>query len=310
MAIGKREVGCVAEFEILTGKVKTQVYTLQQLEKSLGNVSIELSAIKRNIPSNSGSSATIRQSFKTREQELQRESENLKILRKKLQGIQDTYEQTDNNISKDYQKSTMMDDFKSDLKSNAISEVISSTLESSGGIAAWIAGRVNVATSPLRSSGENAFVILNPNVAQKTASWIKGGNMLATGAKYGLPVLGGVIDFVSMKSKGEETVDAITKAVVHTGIGIGIGIGVGMAIGSVIPFAGTAIGAVIGFGAGVALTTIGNMTFDYVYDNWDSITSDVKQVSDYVMNKANDLAEGNGNIFDSIGNAMQGSFSY
>lgn len=134
--------------------------------------------------------------------------------------------------------------------------------------------------------------------------------MLATGAKYGLPVLGGVIDFVSMKSKGEETVDAITKAVVHTGIGIGIGIGVGMAIGSVIPFAGTAIGAVIGFGAGVALTTIGNMTFDYVYDNWDSITSDVKQVSDYVMNKANDLAEGIGNIFDSIGNAMQGSFSY
>lgn len=168
----------MAEFEILTGKVKTQVYTLQQLEKSLGNVSIELSAIKRNIPSNSGSSATIRQSFKTREQELQRESENLKILRKKLQGIQDTYEQTDNNISKDYQKSTMMDDFKSDLKSNAISEVISSTLESSGGIAAWIAGRVNVATSPLRSSGENAFVILNPNVAQKTASWIKGASCI------------------------------------------------------------------------------------------------------------------------------------
>lgn len=299
----------MAEFEILTGKVKTQVYTLQQLEKSLGNVSIELSAIKRNIPSNSGSSSTIRQSFKTREQELQRESENLKILRKQLQGIHDTYEQTENGIAEAHQKNTLIDDFMGNLKSGGVSEI----LESSGEIAAWFAGRVNEATSLFRSSGENAFVILNPNVAQKTASWIKGGNAVATGAKYGLPILGGVLDFASMIKKGEETEDAITKAVVHTGIGIAggkIGMGIGMAIGSVVPFAGTAIGGAIGFGAGVAITTIGNAGFDYLYDNWDSITSDVKQVSDYVMNKANDLAEGIGNIFDSIGNAMQGSFSY
>ena len=182
----------MAEFEILTGKVKTQVYTLQQLEISLGNVSIELSAIKRNIPSNSGSSATIRQSFKTREQELQRESENLKILRKQLQGIHDTYEQTENGIAEAHQKNTLIDDFMGNLKSGGVSEL----LESSGEIAAWFAGRVNEATSFFRSSGENAFVILNPNVAQKTASWIKEGNTVATGAKYGLPILGGVLAFV------------------------------------------------------------------------------------------------------------------
>lgn len=295
----------MAEFEILTGKVKTQVYTLQQLEKSLGNVSIELSAIKRNIPSNSGSSATIRQSFKTREQELQQESENLKILRKQLQGIQDTYEQTENGIAEAHQKNTLIDDFMGNLKSGSVSKI----LESSGEIAAWFAGGVNKATSLFRSSGENAFVILNPNVAQKTASWIKEGNAVATGAKYGLPILGGVLDFASMIKKGEETEDAITKALVHTGIGIAGG-KIGMAIGTALfPGVGTIAGMVIGVAIGAVFTTVVNAGFDSIYDNWDSITSNVKQVSDYAMDKVNDLAAGVGSIFNSVGNAMEDAFS-
>ena len=160
------------------------------------------------------------------------------------------------------------------FKENFWSDLRNAILEGSGNSMVRVAGLINILTSTARSAGENAFVILNPAVIGTTSKIANIGGAIAKGAKYGLPVIGAVIDFASMKGAGESTVDAGVKTVAHVGIGIAggkAGAAIGAAVGSVIPGAGTAAGAVIGFVAGVAITTVGNLAFDFVYDNKEAI---------------------------------------
>ncbi len=169
-------------------------------------------------------------------------------------------------------------------------DVFTAALGASGPNITKFAGWINTSTAIARGpQTANSFVIVNPQVASKTATMTGVGSKLttamnSTAAKIGIPVVGGVIDYCIMRSDGEEVGDALVKATAHVGIGLAggalgakIGGVVGGIVGSVFPGVGTvavgAIGAVVGFVAGVAITTVGNAIFDTVYDNWDNITA-------------------------------------
>lgn len=179
-------------------------------------------------------------------------------------------------------------------------DIFTAALESSGPNITKLAGWINTVTAVAHGpQAANSFVIVNPQVASKTASMASVGNKLttamnSTAAKVGVPIIGGIIDFGIMVYDGEEVGDAAIKATAHVGIGLAggalgtkIGAVIGGAIGSVFPGVGTvavgAIGAVVGFVAGVAITTVGNAIFDTVYDNWDNITAWADEKGQQIM---------------------------
>ena len=87
----------------------------------------------------------------------------------------------------------------------------------------------------------------------------------------GVPVVGGLVEFVEMVNDGVSIEEALVKACAHTGIGFAAGAAAGAIVGSIFPGPGTVAGAVVGFIIGFALQEIGNAFFDYVYDNWDEL---------------------------------------
>lgn len=120
-------------------------------------------------------------------------------------------------------------------------------------------------------------------------SWLA--TLIRGGAKYGVPIIGTMIDFGIQVATGEDAGDALVKAGAHTAIGFGAAAGaqIGAAIGSVIPGAGTIAGAVIG--------AAGCMAFDYVYDNWDDITQGVGEFFESAGDFISDTFQGLGSIF-------------
>lgn len=193
---------------------------------------------------------------------------------------------------------SMGEDFNEDFWNNLKSDLFTSALESGGNTAVRIGGIINNMTAMARGTGENAFIIVNPNVAATTSKIIQGGKWVATGAKYGLPVIGGLIDFGTQLAEGEDIGDAAVKATAH----VGIGIAVGAAIGSIIPGPGTVAGAAIGLVVGTIVTTEINTIFDYVYDNWDD-------VKNYAVEKCNQVADAVSAAAGNIGDAVNGFFS-
>ena len=112
--------------------------------------------------------------------------------------------------------------------------------------------------------------------------------------KYGVPIIGGLIDFGLMRARGEAPVDAAVKATAHVAIGIGaakVGATIGTFFGGPI---GTAAGAAVGFFVGVA----GSMIFDAIYDNRDAIIATASEIIADV-----------GNAINNVGNAVAGFFS-
>lgn len=187
------------------------------------------------------------------------------------------------------------DAFKNDFLSTYATDLFNSFLESSGGFLVKIGGEINIVTAVAASSGENAFVIVNPSVAEVTSKVINGGKWLSTGAKYGLPIIGGLIDFGSQLLDGEDVKDAAAKAGAH----VVIGAVVGALVGSIIPGAGTVAGAAAGIAISTAVTMAVSELFDYVYDNWDDISDSVKHGWDDITDKA-------GKALDNIGDAFCG----
>lgn len=125
-------------------------------------------------------------------------------------------------------------------------------------------------------------------------SWLA--SLIRGGAKYGVPIVGTMIDFGIQVATGEDAGDAIVKAGAHTAIGFGAaaaGAKAGAVIGTVIPVAGPIIGAVVGAGVGA----VGGMAFDYVYDHWDDITEGVGDFFESAGNAAGDVFQGLGSIF-------------
>ena len=130
-------------------------------------------------------------------------------------------------------------------------------------------------------------------------SWLAG--LLRGGAKYGVPIVGTLIDFTVQVVEGEDAGDAFAKAGAHTAIGIGsaaIGAKIGAAIGSVIPGAGTIAGAVIG--------AAGSVVFDYCYDNWDNIVEGAGDILDSVGDWIEDAGDNIGGWLDHVGEGIEG----
>lgn len=125
-------------------------------------------------------------------------------------------------------------------------------------------------------------------------SWLA--TLIRGGAKYGVPIIGTMIDFGIQVATGEDAGDALVKAGAHTAIGFGgaaAGAKIGAVIGSVIPGAGTIAGVAIGAVIGAA----GSMAFDYVYDNWDDITQGVGEFFESAGSFISDTFQGLGSIF-------------
>lgn len=319
----------MGELEVMPLKLKLQISSFQKLERDLNDIKTGISEVKGNLYLKNSYSYNIKRTLQQINDETQRSFNHVKTLGGGLSEIVKLYEQTEkeisgsknnlkvipdalpaSNISMGSQEGNKAD-FWNDFKSNLGSDVAGSFLKSSGAFLGRFAGEINILTSVARSSGENAFVIINPNVAETTAAMVKGGNALKAGAKYGLPIIGAIIDFAAMKFSGESTQDAFVKTGAHVGIGLAggaAGAKIGAVVGSVIPGAGTVAGAAIGFVAGAAITTVGNMVFDYVYDNWDDVVSGVQKATDYVADKVNDVVSGIGDAFSDIGNAICSPF--
>jgi len=75
--------------------------------------------------------------------------------------------------------------------------------------------RINNATAIAKEpESASSFVVLNPNVADTTGVLAQYGSTLgkvATGCKIGLPILGGILDFASMRKEGTNLQDATVK---------------------------------------------------------------------------------------------------
>ncbi|MBP2099840.1 hypothetical protein [Enterococcus rivorum] len=175
-------------------------------------------------------------------------------------------------------------------------------LETSGNVTLKLGGWYNYITG---IKGTN-FVIVNPRVAAVTSKMFSQGNLLIGGAKYGLPALGGVLDFVGQVSEGEDVGDAAVKAVAHVGIGLAsgkAGAAVGAAIGTAIPIpvVGTVAGAVVGFAAGVVIGAVGSWAFDSLYDNKEKIWEGAKELGGSIKNGVEKIGE-------NIGQAVGGFF--
>ena len=137
----------------------------------------------------------------------------------------------------------------------------------------WLAGTINTWTAIAKTEGENAFYMLDSTVLAKTGVLSKVGSKISTGAKIGLPILGAVIDYKTLKENGESTKDALIKTGVHAVIGRAggkLGTIAGLAIAEKITVAILAAGkgAVAGVVIGLGITVLGNMFFDRCYDEW------------------------------------------
>ena len=158
-------------------------------------------------------------------------------------------------------------------------------LEAIGPFMTRTGGLITVITSRGRGVGENAFVIVNPRTEKLASSFIKPGQVLSVGAKYGLPIIGMAVDVHSMMNEGKQWKEALIKGTAHMGIGLAagaagaavsakVGAATGAFIGSVFPGAGTAAGAAVGaavggiagFATGFGLSIAGDAAFDTAYD--------------------------------------------
>lgn len=132
-------------------------------------------------------------------------------------------------------------------------------------------------------------------------SWLA--SFLRGGVKYGVPIVGTVIDFTIQVAGGEGEWDAFAKAMGHTAIGLAgakAGAEIGALVGSVIPGAGTAVGAV----AGAVIGAMGSVAFDYVYDNWDNIVEGAENLFNDVGNWMEDAGESIGDWMENAGESI------
>ncbi|MGT2763717.1 hypothetical protein ACVRYO_09965, partial [Streptococcus intermedius] len=108
------------------------------------------------------------------------------------------------------------------------------------------------------------------------------------GVKYGIPVVGALVDFGMQKASGENTGDALIKTGAHVGIAAGVGM-------------------LVGGPAGFAITVGATMFFDAIYDNRDkiadAITDTAKKVTQVVedtVDKVGDAISGFGKTLGSV----------
>lgn len=183
-------------------------------------------------------------------------------------------------------------------------------LETSGNATMRLGGWYNYITATARGSN---FIILNPSVAEVTSKMASQGKLLTGVGKYGIPILGGVIDFTSQMIQGEDVGDALAKTAGHLAVGWAAGetgAAIGAAIGTAIPIpgVGTAVGAAVGFVAGVAIGAVGSWAFDTLYDNKEKIWNDAKKLGNSIKDGVKKLGEGIGDAVDGFFGSLGSAF--
>jgi hypothetical protein len=204
---------------------------------------------------------------------------------------------------------TFFKNFKEELTENTVSTV----LEAGGEQTKKITQLVRYYAATWGPDGPYSFVTYSTDVAERSTQIIKGANIVSNVGRYGVPVIGGVIDFSVQVAEGEDVGDAAVKASAHVGIGVAggyAGMAFGATVGSIVPFAGTAIGAATGFVAGVIITAAGNTLFDMVYDNreaiYETITDTVDSIGDTLGDVGDSIINSVEEGIESVGNAIEG----
>ena len=148
---------------------------------------------------------------------------------------------------------------------------------------------INISTVTVQSEGENAFLILDPKTLSKTEVLSKYGAAVSKTLGVLIPVVGTVMDFISLKKAGESTEDAFIKANVHTVIGIAggkVGTVLGTCVASKFAHSETT-GIVAGTVMGIIITTWGDMKFDKWYEEqkeqWEEKKEREQEINPYVI---------------------------
>ncbi|WP_179959614.1 hypothetical protein, partial [Streptococcus mutans] len=166
----------------------------------------------------------------------------------------------------------------------------------------WLSNNINATqlnvAGALSSGGIATFGIdYNPMYA----SFIRGA------IKYGIPVVGALVDFGMQKANGESTGDALIKTGAHVAIGYGAGIAgakIGAAIGT---FAGPA-GTVIGGIAGATIAVVGSMVFNAIYDNKDKIVDGIADTAEKTTQAVEDTMDKVGDAISGFGKTLGSAF--
>lgn len=285
----------LGDFEMIPAAEKQAAGQYKVIYQSVAGYRNQIHTIKNQLRGNSYSD--VKSVLQTIEEDQKQQVDSLKTLEEALYDIVRYYENAEKTIigEKVGLWQSICDAFASDFDETFLTDLLSSLLESGGNLFVKIGGEINVLTALAASTGENAFILVNPSVAQTTSKIIKGGSWVATGAKYGFPIIGAVIDFGSQLMSGEDIKDAAVKTGGHALIGAVVG-GI---VGSVIPGPGTVAGAAAGVAISTAITMAASTAFDYVYDNWDDI-------SDSISEGWNSFTDMVGNAADNIGDAFCG----
>lgn len=306
----------MSSFKIILKDVKNEAENFEDISKKLERHYDSINGIKGNLTNVLGSAYdSMNSTLSTVMEQIQKEQQSCMDINKNLEIIVQTYNDTEKSLIPNDTLKSIIElgiDAGGYFKDNFWSSLRDSVIEGSGNTVVRVGGLINVITATARSAHTtNGFVILNPNVIPTTSKMISIGSKVATAAKYGLPVIGGIIDFACMRADGQDVKDSLIKASAHVGIGLAggkAGAAIGAAVGSVVPGAGNVVGAVVGFVAGVTITTVGSIAFDYVYDNRDEISEAVKEVGDNIVGTAKDIGKtmekGAKAIIDGIGNAV------
>ncbi|EUJ26954.1 hypothetical protein MFLO_13820 [Listeria floridensis FSL S10-1187] len=208
-----------------------------------------------------------------------------------------------------------VDEIPQSILDNLPQDLFNAAVESSGKAMQNFGFLLTALTGKMGPGGAGNFVMVNPNTSSLTTNLIQTGSTVAKIGKYGLPIVGGVIDGATQIAQGEDVGDAVVKATVHVGIGFAggkVGAAIGAAIGTAIPIpvVGTVVGAVLGFAVGVGITAVGNYVFDKIYDKKDDIIKGAKKVVDDISGKTKEIGKsiekGVKSVGDKIGNAASG----
>lgn len=134
------------------------------------------------------------------------------------------------------------------------------------------------------------------NVQTFTAPPSTMSNVIRTGARYGVPIIGTLIDFGIQVHQGENVTDAAVKSVGHLGAAV-TGATIGTAIGGPV---GTIVGGVIG--------VAGSMAFDLIYDNKELIIDKALELGEGLVNTGEKILDSVVDVGKDIGEAVSGFF--
>lgn len=329
------------QFEVNLLELRKITQDFETFTKMILNYKEELSKVKSYL--NRVGFQDLQESLIVMEEQQQQHANMMGVYKTALAEIINTYEATEKKligesnedskevVGEEKEEQVGEENFFSGIGDSLKQDLFSSMLEAGGNSIVSLAGLINTHTAIGGNAGPNGFIMLDPNVSNKTGNMVKWGTRFS---KYGVPIIGSIIDLTGQLKSGEGAGHAAIKTGIHTAVGIGVGVGVdaatgailGATFGSTVPVVGTAVGAVAGFVVGGVITFVVNKGIDEVYDNYikeplnnayetvkdavsdtiDSVGNAIDDVGEAIGNAIDDAGEAIGDFFDDIGSAIFG----